>query len=279
MARPGFFQPDLLSVEHVARHVGMLQGQLLAEEGGVVVRRGVSVSCGMGGAIGFPASGRATLAAVRGLALRAIPTALPCGTTRGIIKAFAPRTELSMTETATPDAGAPALAPTSSMNSIPCWTICARAAKRSRSGSFATVSWPRWCAAVGPSARPNTCPCCWATVRRWNWPRVSPCRCSKPLPMPRSRRVSRTVDAPLERGAGATGCRRQVARRGPGVCPRGHGHARCGRQPARRGARRARRTGDSLFCAGVGAGLHVCGGKLARRMGRAARQGGRAVAR
>ena len=50
--------------------------------------------------------------------------------------------------------------------------------------------------------------------------------------------------------------------------PRADGRARRGGRPARGRARRVRGPGAAGLCAGVGAGLHVRGGKLARRLGR-----------
>ena len=40
-----------------------------------------------------------------------------------------------------------------------------------------------------PIAPPNTCPCCWAMVPSWKWPKASRCRCCPPLPMLPSKRA------------------------------------------------------------------------------------------
>ena len=40
-----------------------------------------------------------------------------------------------------------------------------------------------------PIAPPNTCPCCWAMVPSWKWPKASHCRCCPPLPTLPSKRA------------------------------------------------------------------------------------------
>ena len=83
-----------------------------------------------------------------------------------------------------------------------------------------------------PIAPPNTCPCCWAMVPSWKWPKASRCRCCPPLPMLPSKRAFWNCGMRRWNEIVPARHRREDAGRRAHLPARSDGHARRRGQPA-----------------------------------------------